>query len=131
MSNCRSKILPSRIVKHAIYLIQESISPKELIFEISFRTSETRFSHPLVRSSMPSGRERKAKLEVTSCEGHRTYTSKLTFRRELGDDERQVSLYFESSINPYSRDAPRLFFPIAPTRNHLCVTHLLHLISSQ
>jgi len=74
----RSKVLPSRIVKRAIYLTQENVSPKELMFEISFRTSETRFSYPLPCGSVANGRERKAKLEVTSCEGHRTYISRLT-----------------------------------------------------
>jgi len=87
----------------------------------------SRVPHPSARNSVPNGRERK----VTSREGHHRNTlRRLTFRRELWDDAKRVSLHFEPLINPHSWGAPHpiiFFFYYIFARNHLCVTRFLRL----
>lgn len=118
---CYSKILLPRIVKPAIYLTQGSLKNSCLKY-YSARAKRVSHTHRLC-GSVPNGRERKAKWEVTSYEGHRRDASRhLTFRHELSNDARQVSLHFEPSINPHFRGAPRfiIFFSYCTyVRNHL------------
>lgn len=119
VSNWLFKVPPSRIIKPAIYLARENVSPKELASEISFRTCGTRFSsRRAARCQTEEKGRRNARREVTSREGHRRDTPRrLTFRREL-NDARQVSLHFEPSINPHFRGVlwtPPPSSPIAPT----------------
>lgn len=85
----------------------------------------------MMRGSLPNGRERKAKPEVTS-EGHRRDTSRrLTFRRRIMRRREAFRSTSSCRLTHIPEMQPRLiiflFLLRTYARNHLCVTRFLRL----